>query len=270
MIIIRYRNKTCIVPEGWHECSSEHWGSLIAFSRLQPDERTPEIVELAAQYWLMLTPQEWSSWLLDACQWEAMQSLFAWVFSPPTTRPFESFVHEGISYHVFEENFTDTKALELSVALMEYMALVDPHEPDLSAYERILATLCRPTRRDLIDFQQSDDWDGDVREPYNEARTADRGNKLTSLPETIKLALFDYFERSILEFLKNYERIFGGSATEEPRYPDGRGWIMLLKNVAKESHFGDFDRVCRQPAHLVWAAMLDDVLNTEETQNANE
>ena len=72
----------------------------------------------------------------------------------------------------------------------------------------------------------------------------------------------------MLDFLRNYDRIFGGSATEEPRYPDGRGWIMLLKNVAKESHFGDFDRVCRQPAHLVWAAMLDDVLNAEELQNA--
>ena len=105
---------------------------------------------------------------------------------------------------------------------MEYMALVHPQEPDVTAYERILATLCRPVRKDLERYRKSDDWDGDVREPYNESRATDRAHQLTRLPEPVKLALFEYFERSANDFLSNYERLFGGvghRGAPLPRWP---------------------------------------------------
>jgi hypothetical protein len=267
MNLIAYQGKTYRAPEGWHECTPAQWGSLAAFTRLPEDERTADAVQLAAQLWLQVPDREWSRWALDAHQWASVQQLFAWIWEPPTSRPFESFIHEGETYFVFDEGFADTRALELTMALMDYMAFAHPTEPDPSAYERILATLCRPQRADLERFLLSEEWDGDVREPYNELRAADRVRKLTSLPPPVKLALFDYFERSANEFLLNYERLFGGSPTEEPRYPDGRGWLMLLKNVARDGHFGDFDRVGRQPAHLVYAALLDDVLTQEEINN---
>lgn len=267
MNVIVYQEKAYRAPEGWPECTPEQWGSLAAFARLPQSERTDDVVQLAAQVWLTMAPRDWAAWTLDAPQWEAVQARFAWIWEPPTSRPFESFVHEGETYFVFDENFSDTRALDLTMALMDYLAFAHPTEPDVSAYERILATLCRPARGDLERFRLSDDWDGDLREPYNELRAADRALKLTSLPGPIKLALFEYFERSANEFLENYERLFGGGGGEEPRYPDGRGWLMLLKNVAKEGHFGDFDRVGRQPAHLVYAALLDDVLTQEETAN---
>jgi len=270
MNVISYRKKSYSAPEGWHECTPAQRGSLIAFARLPEADRTDDIVQMAAQIWLQVPDREWQRWRLDAHQWATLQAGFAWIWEPPTTRPFESFVHEGDTYHVFDEDFSDTKALDLTMALMEYMAFAQPTVPDLSAYGRILATLCRPARVDLEHFRRSDDWDGDVREPYNELRAVDRARKLVSLPEPIKLALFDYFERSAHQFLLHYERLFGGSSTEEPRYPDGRGWLMLLKNVAKDGHFGDFDRVGRQPAHLVYAALLDDVLTNDEITNPTD
>ncbi|TDB64414.1 hypothetical protein [Arundinibacter roseus] len=270
MNLIRYRNKTYKAPERWEECSLEQWGALVAFGRVPAEDRTPDMQVLAAQMWLQVPADEWEKWQLDLLQWEALQKAFDWIWTPPTARPCEHFLHMDEKYYVFGPNFEDTKALELSLALMDYVAFSDPDEPDLTAYERILATLCRPERKDLFHFRESDEWDGDLRELYNEARTADRAIALSSLSEMSKLALFDYFERSAKAFLTQYEQVFGGSGTLEPRYPDGRGWIMLLKNIAKEGHFGNFDMVCKQPAHLVWASMLDDVLHNQELINDSE
>ena len=99
MNVLIYNHKSYLAPEGWHDCTPEHWGSLVGFSRLPADARTPDVVDLAGQIGPMITPQQWERWELDAGQWEAMQDLFAWVFTPPTTRPFERFSHEGQEYH---------------------------------------------------------------------------------------------------------------------------------------------------------------------------
>lgn len=267
MNLIRYRDKQYAAPEGWHECPLPLWGTLVAFARLPEDQRTDDVAQLAAQLWMQVSPADWAAWLMDARQWDSLQQLFAWIWEPPTARPGESFVHEGETYYIFEEQFANTRALDLTMALMDYTEFAHPTQPDPTAYERILATLCRPERADLERFRLSDDWDGDVREPYNEQRATDRATKFASLPAPVKLALFVYFEQSATEFLLSYDSLFGGGGEQEARYPDGRGWLMLLKNVAKEGHFGNFDQVCRQPAHLVYAALLDDLLTNEELSN---
>ena len=43
---------------------------------------------------------------------------------------------------------------------------------------------------------------------------------------------------------------------------------MMLKNVAKTGTFGPFEQVCKQPAHLFWAACLDDVLDDRDRAEA--
>ncbi|GHB64206.1 hypothetical protein [Persicitalea jodogahamensis] len=270
MSVVSYRGKNYVAPDGWHECSPLLWGCLVPFSRLPAEQITEDIKMLAAQLWLQVPDKAWRKWRLGPVEWAMLCQQFEWIWTPPTVRPFAEFKHEGILYHVFDEDFSDSSALETSMGLMEYMAFTHPDEPDVSAFERILATFCRPTRPDLARFRDSDDWNGDVRKPYNEIEAGYRAAALVRLPEPLRLALFDYFERSAKAFLHQYDRIFGGDPSEEPRYPDGRGWLMLLKNVAKDGHFGNFDQVGRQPAHLVWAAMLDDVLIQEEIANQQE
>ena len=67
------------------------------------------------------------------------------------------------------------------------------------------------------------------------------------------------------QFLREYGELFG-TGSKDVRYDDGRGWLMLLKNVAKQGHFGDFDKVCGQPAHLLFATLLDDLLDQQEQE----
>lgn len=249
-------------PSSWQECRPAQLVQLIPFSRIPPDQLTEDMRMMACQRWLAVPDSAWARWRITHYQWEVLQAEFAWVFSPPTGKPFESFEHQKVRYLLPDENFANCTALEVCMAFMEYTAFVQPEEPDTTALDRLIATLCRPVRVDLDAFRRSPDWNDDLREPYNEARTEKRALALATLPLEWKIALLTYFEQSSNVFLRQYSLMFGGDA--EPRYGDGRGWLMLLKNIAKEGHFGPFDSVCKQPVHLVFAAALDDTITAEE------
>ena len=149
--------------------------------------------------------------------------------------------------------------LEFATPLVEGEA----NEKEL-ALAQLIATLCRPRRPDWRKFQRSADWSGDVREPFNQARMQERATQLVDLPLNTKLVILDYFERTNNAFLADYGELFGGS--KEPRYQDGRGWVMLLKNVARQQTFGDYEKVCTMPAHLLFATLLDDLLDQQQAE----
>jgi hypothetical protein len=268
MTEIEYRGKKHRAPSSWEECRSDHIVQLIPFSRVPAQQLTEDIRILACQLWLRVHPKTWARWRLDHTQWEALKGQFAWIFTPPTDRPFRYFEHRGTRYVLPEENFGNCTALEVCMAFVEYASFAHPEEPDATALDRLIATLCRPVRRDLKAYRLSADWNDDEREPYNEARSLARATGLASLPLEWKVAVLTYFEQTAQGFLHQYGQMFGGDA--EPRYGDGRGWIMLLKNIAKEGHFGSFDTVCRQPVHLVFAAALDDTITAEEIRQKQD
>lgn len=261
MTEINYRGKTYRAPASWPECPPAHLVQLIPFSRIPAQLVTDDIRRLACQLWLRVHSKTWARWRVSLLQWESLQAEFAWIFTPPTGRPFRYFEHQGTRYLLPEENFGNCTALEVCMAFMEYASFAHPEEPDATALDRLMTTLCRPIRKDLKAYKLSADWNDDPREPYNEARALQRAQGLASLPLEWKVAVLTYFEQTANAFLRQYGQMFGGDA--EPRYGDGRGWLMLLKNIAKEGHFGNFDTVCRQPVHLVFAAALDDTLTAE-------
>jgi hypothetical protein len=71
--------------------------------------------------------------------------------------------------------------VDVAWANMQYLAFANPEEPNLDALDELLATMCRPARNDLHEFQQSKDWDGDIREPYNGQRVKARARNLKAL-----------------------------------------------------------------------------------------
>jgi hypothetical protein len=265
---LTYNTKTYQGPANWKECSPEMIEKLIVFSRIPSKDITDEIYEMAIQIIFSITPKAWALWRMTAAEWKMLKDQIRWVFKAPQVRPFASFHHLGFEYLLFEENFANTTALELSVAMIAFTDFVDPDEPDKTALDRLIATLCRPIRKDLKDFEKSDDWTGDNRETFNETRMMNRADQLATLSMDTKVVMLTYFEVQVKSFLEQYEALFGGDT--EPRYGDGRGWIMLLKNIAKEGHFGNFDQVGKQYAHLVYAAALDDTINALEMSRNQE
>ncbi|GAB3767837.1 hypothetical protein GCM10028818_01310 [Spirosoma horti] len=268
MKTIQFGPKTYKGAENWSELTKEQYIQLIMCPRLKADGsyETLENEAAACRVWLGMSPKVWAELVLSNWQWGQLRQQFSWLFTtvPQGKPPIDTFFHKGANYHLPAMDFADTTAIELSYANMAYVAFANPEQPEPEALDRLIAILCRPRRDDLRKFQKSRDWNGDVREPFSEPRMIEHAKALNSLDMSMKLVILDYFERSNNGFLENYGELFGGK--REPRYGDGRGWVMLLKNVAKEGHFGDFDKVCSTPAHLLFASLLDDMLDSQEAQ----
>jgi hypothetical protein len=265
MKTIHLGKSTYQVAENWTELTPDQLLHLIVCPRLK-DSRTTENEAAACQIWLTISPKKWRKTVLAPFQWGALVKQFEWLFTTrPTGKPIRSFFHEGLNYHLPADDFADTDAIDLAYANMAYLEFSRPDETDRSALDRLIATLCRPMRTDWRGFQKSGAWDGDLREEFNEQLMLERARSLATLELNAKVLMLDYFERMNETFLREFGEIFGG--TGEPRYQDGRGWIMLLKNVAKSGTFGTFDQVCHTPATLLFAAVLDDVLQQQEEQD---
>lgn len=255
-------------PAAWHECTHEQWVALVPFCLLQPDERTDDVEMEACRVWVGVSVRQWERWSMARWQWGVLRKQFAWIFEKPTIRPFVSFFHQGTEYLTAKPDFADSSALDVAWANLKFTDFAHPTEPRPEALDELVATLCRPRREDLAAFRQSRDWNGDERQPFNEQRVSEWAAALKTMPFGVKAAVLVYFEHEMKGFLETYGELFGSPTRAEPRYAGGTGWVMMLKNVAKEGHFGPFDAVCRQPAHLVWAAALDDVLDKKDQQEA--
>ncbi|MCK8492883.1 hypothetical protein M0L20_13530 [Spirosoma sp. RP8] len=265
---IEFGSKTYQVAEKWSELTPEQYIQLIMCPRLKADGsyETLDNEAAACRAWLGMSPKVWVKLELAHWQWGQLRQQFNWLFTtrPEGKPPINSFAHKGVNYHLPADAYGDTSAVELSFANMAYLEFANPEEPTPDALDRLIAILCRPRRADFKKFRNSAEWNGDLREPFNESRMVDRAKDLAGLDLSMKLVVLDYFERMNNQFLESYGELFG--ADKQPRYGDGRGWIMILKNVAKDGHFGDFDKVCQTPAHLLFATMLDDLLDAQDRE----
>jgi hypothetical protein len=258
--------KTYQVAENWSELTPDQYRQLIVCPRLEATGSfaTLDNEAAACRAWLGMSAAYWRGLVLAHWQWDQLRQQSAWLFTtrPEGKPPIHTFFHAGTNYHLPADGFADSTAIEFAMANLAYLAFANPESPDPDALDRLLTTLCRPRRTDWRKFRKSKDWNGDVREAFTEQRMLDHAKALATLDMTLKLVVLDYFERMNNAFLVDYGELFGPD--RQPRYADGRGWIMLLKNVAKEGHFGDFDKVCQTPAHLLFATLLDDLFDAQE------
>lgn len=266
MVIIRHQGYTFHAPESWVECNQTQLASLYPCTHLKKEDLSEDIRKMVAQVWLGATDKEWAAIRLTRFQWEELQKQFDWVFHKPTGKIVDNFTHEGQTLYLPEDDFENTSSLELAMAMMYWTQFAHPTDADKTALDKLIATLCRAQRPDSEAWQNHPDFDGDLRLKYNEVNSLRVATSLETLPMGIKILFLDYFNSMAESFLDNYEEVFGSSGKDEPLYDDGRGWLMLLKDVAKEGHFGTFDAVCRQPAHLMFTSILDDTLKAQRQQ----
>jgi hypothetical protein len=261
MFQIKIGKKTFNVPENWQECTPDQVRTFLMVRRVPLEKRVRAVMEGLVQAYLGMTEAEWKLLILGIPQWKELKTLASWIFAQGLDgKPFDYFDFEGVRYYLPEPNFLNTTALELSMCNMLFLDFAHPTTPDLTALDKLIATLCRPERPDFDIFKNSPDYDADIRTPYNQARALAVAKDFARLDVATKVAILSYFESMNTDFLEEYATLFGDSK-EEPRYNDGTGWLMILKNVAKQNIWGNFDNVCRQPARTVWAFMLDDVLD---------
>lgn len=264
MLELKLNKKTFHCPESWAECTPEQTKIFLTARRIPVEHRNRIVYESMLKAYLSMTEKAWLKLILSFEQWRLLKDMLHWVFEEiPSQKPFDYFDYQGIRYYLPDESFSNSTAIEVSIGNMKYLDFAKPENPNTAALNELIATFCRPERADLETFKMSSEWNGDLREPYNQTRTEQTAKKLEGLDTPTKVAFLTYFEVMNTAFLEEFEELFGDSK-ETPRYQDGTGWLMLLKTAAKSPLWGGFEKVCNQPARIVWAFMLDDVLDARQ------
>ena len=183
--------------------------------------------------------------LLRATQWAIDTRL--------DCKPFAYFTHKGTRYYLPAPKLADTTAGELSIANLYYLAYSQPKGANYNAIYDLIATLCRPRRWDYPVRRWRTDYDGDDRQPFNSVladRTARQFAK--GLPVATIMAVLQYFEQLLDEFMTRYADIFDEDESLKPLFANGEGWLALLEDVAESATFGDYEQVFEKNCHTVW------------------
>lgn len=197
-------------------------------------------------------------------QFEELRQLTIWVNEKPQGQPFDYFDYMGERYYVLPERFENVSAAEWVECIMDFIAL-GSGEDSSTSLDILISNFCRPQREDLQDFKRSDKWNGDIREVYNRQKALERAKLLRNLDSGIKIQLLWWYEAQITSFFEEFEDLFKGGGGE-PRYPDGRGYLVLLKNVAKQAYMGNFEAVCNTEVITVFAMLTDEVYDAQEME----
>lgn len=253
----------------WAEVAPIYIGRLLLLARFDQADRVRPIWEEIVRICLNMPVKNWEKLTLSIEQWKTLKAECAWVFTEPVskTQPYKYFVHKKVVYYLPDSNHDTTTALEIAWANMYYLQFAHPANPDLSALDRLIATLCRPQRHDWNAFKKHPNFNGDRREPFNDFLTTQRALQLSDLPIETRVAILTFFQANNNDFMEEFEEMFG-KPDGPPRYGNGEGWLTMIKNIAKTGTFGNFDAVCSQPARLVWLFALDDKLDLDAQAQA--
>lgn len=204
----------------------------------------------------------WKELKISIEQFESLKTDLEWISEKPVEKPFEYFEHKGVKYYILPERFENVSCAEWVESIIDFMELSSSDAIGNSVM-LLISNFCRPKRIDLQAFRESEHWNGDVREVYNRQKAIERAAVLSDLDSGIVIQLLWWYEAQISLFFEEFRDVFTG-ASGAPRYSDGRGYLMLLKNVAKAGYVGNFDQVCNAPVLNVFGMLLDEKYDADE------
>ncbi|RAJ92209.1 hypothetical protein LX87_05177 [Larkinella arboricola] len=282
MKTIQIDTKTFQMPQSWEECTPEQIQALLPLQLLQPSDRkdgasavmkdaaAEAVLKYSAAKVLLGAPSTLLEQLTTEQKWRLMR-LARWVFTTKIqAKPFEKFTFQGVDYWLPESGFSNTSAIEIAMANINYLAYVRNDLPSIRAVFQLVATLCRPARKDAQAWRKSTDFNGDIRQAYNTIHADERAKlfQAQNLPVGVVMAVLQYFEYTNNRFLENYKLAYDPAEVDEPPlYQNGEGLITTFMDIAKLGVFGDFDQVCKQNGHTVWLFLRD---NNLKIRRANE
>jgi hypothetical protein len=264
-------------PTDWADCSADQLHELLPLQLVDLEDQEPEAAgRMKALALKVLLPgiEKYVNEFSDD-HWYQLGRLTKFIWTTRITqKPFDSFTlsdaaGKPVTYLLPDDNFTNTTAIEVSMANIHYLSFTRPKQPNQMAVLALIATLCRPQRADLKKFRNSKDWNGDRREPYNTIKADERAPGFAKLPLATIMAITQYFEAMNGRFLKLYKDVYepDPAADEEaPMYENGEGLVTTLMDIAKTGVFGDFGNVCMQNSHTVWLYLRD---NNKKIKRAN-
>lgn len=100
----------------------------------------------------------------------------------------------------------------------------------------LFAILWRPLRNDIKTFQESEEWDGDMREPFNMSRAKERSEIYKSkVPLHIVVFSFLFYWSFREQKLLHFKNIFQNSTGSEKRQGNNYGWAGPILELSGKS-----------------------------------
>jgi hypothetical protein len=132
--------------------------------------------------------------------------------------------------------------VEFIKAESAYIAYAKTRDPE--ALDLLVAILYRAKRKDYD--PTSPDFDGDIREKYNDHLLAGRVKLVSRLPLATRQAIFLFYDGCRSLILKQYSNVF-----RKPKDGDakGRGWGHVLRSLA--GSVNEYERTAFQPLGTV-------------------
>jgi hypothetical protein len=189
-------------------------------------------------------------------------------------KPFEFFDVNGVRFYLPDLNYSNTSAIEMALLNIYYLSFVRKTNPVKDNLYLIVATICRPERRDLKTFERlADKWTGDKREVYNSVFSEERAKLFKEkAPFGILIAILQYWEAMNNRFIKRFDDVFNGGEGKQI-FQNGEGWLAMLADVAEVGVMGNLEKVYEANAFslMMWVLQKQKkVERLEEIRAAQE
>ncbi|WP_026995141.1 hypothetical protein [Flectobacillus major] len=180
-------------------------------------------------------------------------------------KPFQYFVIDNVHYFLPAERFADTSAIEYAMSLLHYAQFSNQGQTD--AAFQLVATLCRPQRKDLNLFRHSTLWNGDYREEYNTILANERAAVFKEkLSFGVVAGIQEYYSNMLKGYMERYASLFEEAENMQPLFPSGEGCIAMLEDVAETGLYGSFNEVCATPIETIYMYLKHKKVKAEKEE----
>lgn len=187
----------------------------------------------------MLTPEE-------------IVHLTMWVEKPTPSLP-SSIIIGSQKLLLPTPNFEEVTLVEFAAAdalFRQYQA------GNTNALIDLFATLTRPTASP--ESIQHKDWNGDMRQPYNSARTKQLGAPFAQISLVQSSTIILAYISGVQSLQKSYPSIFpdtSDSNTPPDTQSSSAPYIDLIYALAKQGTYGTYEQCCLIPIHTIFYNM---------------
>lgn len=255
--------KAITYPSTWAECSAKDLEAIAAtLGFFRPEEGDEILLNERAQIMLrhFLRIPKAKFYSISPEEMVDFYPTIEWIFTEPnfTNQPLPKFRLWGLTYHGPSAALKTSSFDEFIVADTAFISFCKTG--DHKHLYKLAAVLYRPKRKDWKAFKESEEYNGDLRIPFNaeaaNARTIRFERRLNMYTAFVVFYFYWGFRNASL--LK-YKTLF---KTEKSDQPEAKyGWAATRFEISGEK-FGDFRKTGKEP----WENIIFDMHRMEENR----
>ncbi|UZR93131.1 hypothetical protein [Chondrinema litorale] len=260
MGLLWVKDKLLLLPQHTGECSLEQLKKLSAYWLIdQPDYVTQLkvvaiLLNISHRFLLRIDPEslnrlrELSLWVFEECSF--------------TEKKLDSFSLNSKTFYAPDTCLFNCSFIEFIHA--DEMAQQYALSGEEKYLDALVATLFRPakSKKQL----NADDYNGDIRRPYNYYLSQIYAKEITGLDQALKKVVFLFFAGCKKYISEQFPEVFGagGESDSAELSNSDSPYAVAQKLLAKEGTLGDLEKVQDENLYNALSMLKDIILNIEK------